>query len=132
MSNDAKMKHAIGERDYDVGYGKPPVRTRFQAGASGNARGRPKKRRTTAETVDRELMEPVTVTIDGVTKRLPADRVIWRNVRNKALAGDLKAVRLLEEKRSQGTSPELETEIFSDSDDEMIEAALARRQARKP
>lgn len=30
------------EADYEVGYGKPPVATRFQPGQSGNPRGRPK------------------------------------------------------------------------------------------
>jgi hypothetical protein len=28
---------------YEVGYGKPPVATRFQKGTSGNLSGRPKK-----------------------------------------------------------------------------------------
>ena len=29
------------ERDYEVGYGKPPRHTRFELGRSGNPRGRP-------------------------------------------------------------------------------------------
>jgi len=29
-------------RDYAVGYGKPPVGTRFQKGQSGNPEGRPR------------------------------------------------------------------------------------------
>jgi hypothetical protein len=29
------------ERDYEVGYGKPPRHTRFKSGQSGNPRGRP-------------------------------------------------------------------------------------------
>jgi hypothetical protein len=29
-------------RDYAVGYGKPPVETRFQKGQSGNPEGRPR------------------------------------------------------------------------------------------
>src|SRR5882672_3737209 len=36
MSNDSK-------KGYEVGYGKPPVATRFQKETSGNPSGRPKK-----------------------------------------------------------------------------------------
>src|SRR5258708_30365395 len=31
------------EKTYEVGYGKPPVATRFQKGKSGNTSGQPKK-----------------------------------------------------------------------------------------
>ena len=30
------------DADYQVGYGKPPIETRFKSGQSGNPRGRPK------------------------------------------------------------------------------------------
>ena len=33
---------APNEPDYEVGYGRPPVATRFSKGQSGNPRGRPK------------------------------------------------------------------------------------------
>ena len=36
MSDDAT------DRDYDVGYGKPPKATRFRKGQTGNPKGRPK------------------------------------------------------------------------------------------
>lgn len=38
----AKRKPAGG---YEVGYGKPPVHSRFQKGRSGNPRGRPRRER---------------------------------------------------------------------------------------
>lgn len=38
MSDEEKKKRA----DFGVGYGKPPKRTQFQKGQSGNAKGRPK------------------------------------------------------------------------------------------
>ena len=38
MSDREKM---LPTRTYEVGYRKPPVRTRFRTGQSGNPRGRP-------------------------------------------------------------------------------------------
>ncbi len=41
--DDAKRRlQLVPPRDYEVGYGKPPSRTRFRSGQSGNPRGRPK------------------------------------------------------------------------------------------
>ncbi len=37
--------------DYDIGYGKPPARSRFQQGTSGNPKGRPKKPEQTARRI---------------------------------------------------------------------------------
>ena len=45
--------------DYDVGYGKPPKRTRFKAGISGNLKGRPKRKpMALAEIVGKVLNAP--------------------------------------------------------------------------
>lgn len=33
----------MARRDYEVSYGRPPKRSRFRKGLSGNPRGRPRK-----------------------------------------------------------------------------------------
>ena len=45
--------------DQNVGYRRPPVRTRFKPGASGNPSGRPKRRPTFRSVLMDELAAPV-------------------------------------------------------------------------
>ena len=35
------MSSSKKDKDYEVGYGKPPRETRFKKGSSGNSKGRP-------------------------------------------------------------------------------------------
>lgn len=53
---------------YEVGRGKPPVHTRFQAGASGNPKGRPKGMRN-ASTVILEAMRQKIAVNEGGRRR---------------------------------------------------------------
>ncbi len=46
---------------YAVGFGKPPVHTRFQPGRSGNPNGRPKNSRNLKTIIRQTLTEPITV-----------------------------------------------------------------------
>src|SRR6202049_3871450 len=61
-------------RNYDVGYGKPPVHTRFRKGVSGNPSGRPRK--VAGERVKalalKEAYRAVTVKEGRGTVKMPA------------------------------------------------------------
>ena len=78
--------------DYKVGYGKPPIKTRFQKGKSGNPRGRPKRRNPPEEPLDfqkaliAELKSTVTITEAGNKKKVTKGQLLAKAL----VAGALK------------------------------------------
>ncbi len=79
----------------EVGYGKPPVHTRFKPGQSGNPRGRPKGQRNLAGEIARAMAMPVPVTVNGRRRKVSTiTALVWR-LREKALNGDLKSLQML-------------------------------------
>lgn len=85
------------DRDYNVGYGKPPRHSRFKPGHSGNQAGR-KRRSRNRKTI---LTEIATwehwVEENGERMRLSTLELILRAVRNQAAAGNPKAIRAYED-----------------------------------
>jgi Family of unknown function (DUF5681) len=79
--------------DYEVGYGRPPKRTRWKKGQTGN-RGRRKARRapTNAETIDELLLAPVAITKKGRPQRATTLAAILLQLSKKALLGDHRAM----------------------------------------
>lgn len=49
----------------DVGYGKPPLHSRFQKGKSGNAKGRPKGSCNTLKLLNDVLEQKITIVQEG-------------------------------------------------------------------
>lgn len=84
-----------GDKAYHVGYGKPPKRTQFQKGRSGNPGGRPKGTANFATMLRRALFETVIVNERGQKKRMKKIEVALRQQINKAAAGDARALRLV-------------------------------------
>jgi hypothetical protein len=82
-------------KDYEVGYGRPPVATRFKPGDVGNPRGRPKKRKTVGQTIQEALMTRVTIAENGRSKSVTAEEVIIRNLVHAAARRDMRAIQLL-------------------------------------
>ena len=113
--------------DEEVGYRRPPRRSRFKPGMSGNPRGRPKGRQSAAEKLEALLAERVTLHIDGKVKRVPLDEVLMRSLIKKAAAGDVQSIRLIEDIRATRPAAELEfTGIDDEADNQLIEAVFAR------
>ena len=68
--NNNEVESSAGEppADYEVGYGKPPVETRYKPGCSGNNKGRPAGSKNLKTLLHKQLLAPVIVR-EGDKKR---------------------------------------------------------------
>jgi hypothetical protein len=87
------MTHKNDTGDYEVGYGKPPKRSQFKRGQSGNPTGRPKGANSGPTDIPSILGEPLTVRTAGTTQRMLPFEVGVRQLVKRALNKiDLKAI----------------------------------------
>jgi hypothetical protein len=81
--------------DYTVGYGRPPLETRWKKGESGNPRKTSRRQETIVEILDRLLLSSVNVTLNGETKRVSALEAIISQLQIKEMSGNAGASRIL-------------------------------------
>jgi hypothetical protein len=84
-----------GADDYKVGYGRPPKEHQFRKNVSGNAKGRPKGARSTAEAAKAYLDGSVMVRQQGVQKRMKRREVLVHQMYERAVKGDNRAAAIL-------------------------------------
>jgi hypothetical protein len=95
--HNGKEPTGSGSNGYSVGYGKPPLHSRFRAGQSGNPAGRRKSMRNLKTDVRRTLSTPIKVKEGGRTRKKSTQEGALMVLREKALRGDARALdRLLE------------------------------------
>lgn len=80
------------DRDYKVGYGKPPVHSRFKPGQSGHCAGRPKERLSELDELIKAVSRKVKLP-DG--RRLTKFQVGIEQLKLKSLKGNMAASALL-------------------------------------
>src|ERR1700730_6577087 len=78
------------ERDYEVGYGKPPRHTRFELGRSGNPRGRPGGSKNLSTLLSEALQEQAIVLANGRRPKIARRHAIITQLVNRSAKADLK------------------------------------------
>ncbi|MGA7265496.1 MAG: DUF5681 domain-containing protein [Stellaceae bacterium] len=116
-------------RDYAVGYGKPPVHTRFQKGKSGNPKGRPRGMKNMSTLLSTALNASIVVVANGRRKKITKREAIVTQLVNKSAAADLKATQIvlamLRDLECQADDPG-EATVFTEADQEIIRRIQAR------
>ncbi len=80
------------KRGYEVGYGKPPIHTRFKKGQSGNPKGR-KKGAKALDTVVRDLLEErIPVNTPTGPRRVPRIEMLLRKLIELGAKGNPRAI----------------------------------------
>src|ERR1700755_2911822 len=82
-------------RYYEVGYGKPPLHTRFQKGHAGTPKGRPRGRKNLSSLLNEVLNGWVIVVENGRRKKITKREAIVTQLVNKSAAADLKATQIV-------------------------------------
>ena len=119
-----------GSERYEVGYGHPPREHRFTKGKSGNPRGRPKKKRSAAELVDKKLSQKMDVQINGQKASITVVEGIVHTLAQSAMKGSLRAAEMLLQYRDiQIANIASEDHALVEGDEDIINRYLGRREA---
>lgn len=98
-----------------IGYGRPPVHSRFKPGQSGNRKGRPKGRRNVRTVVEEVLSQRIAIREGDRTRSLSKLEGLVLTMLNKALQGDAKAqTAFMHLIRSVGMTEEMPTPTSSE------------------
>jgi hypothetical protein len=84
-----------GDGECGIGYGRPPMHTRFKPGQSGNVLGRPRGSKNLTTTIVKSLNERVTINENGRRRKITMREAITKQALNKAAAGNSPLIRML-------------------------------------
>lgn len=82
----------MADRQYKVGYKKPPEKTQFKKGKSGNPKGRPKDARNTIDIFEEIINGQITIRENGKSVTVTKREAMLMRLFHKAIEGDPKAI----------------------------------------
>lgn len=89
------MSDEDDDEDYKVGYGRPPKKSQFRKGQSGNPKGRPKGAKGFAATMQRQLARKVPVRQGNQTVWMTVEEALSSRALELASKGNIAALRLV-------------------------------------
>jgi hypothetical protein len=112
-----------------VGYKRPPSSTQFKKGQSGNPKGRPQGSDALSLMIRKSAKERVTVQENGTRKSLSKGEAAVKQLFNKAMSGDQRAIKLVldllnsQESEAQPSAPKY---TMSEADREVLTQMIYR------
>ena len=120
------------QEDDSVGYRKPPAKTRFKPGQSGNPNGRPKGSVNLKTDLRSELSEKIRIREGERSLKVSKQRAMLKALVAKALKGDARAANVVLTLVGRLFEPEAAAEevpTLTSDDQAILERFLARRLA---
>jgi hypothetical protein len=118
--------------DFEVGYRRPPVHSRFKKGRSGNPNGRPKGTKNLRSDLTEELQEKITVKEGDRAIRVSKQRAVIKVLVTRTLKGDPQAAKNLLNAFFKLIDPSVgegePDQRLSDNEEELLAAIYARRE----
>jgi hypothetical protein len=123
------------EKPYRVGYGRPPLETRFKPNQSGNPKGRPRRPPSWRAVVEKVQEEKVEIRDGHLILRMSNREAVARAAFRRALNGDPKLLRTVAQltRAEVGLEPpEDEAAAGVSANDEVILADYLARHGAEP
>jgi hypothetical protein len=125
-----------GVREYSVGYGRPPLASRFKKGTSGNLKGRPKGQKNLKTLIKQTMMAQIPVREGSRSTRVSKlEAVVLRQLQAALKGSDRAAMAVIKMATQLGLLEEMDTSFettqLSDSDQRIVEELLTRRRGRQ-
>lgn len=119
-------------KEEKVGYRKPPAKSRFKPGQSGNPKGRPKNSTNLKTDLRSELSEKIRIREGERSLKVSKQRAMLKALVAKALKGDARAANVVLTLVGRLFEPEAvaeEVPALTSDDQAILERFLARRLA---
>lgn len=95
MAKKSRNKGDQTNVEYEVGYGKPPIKHQFQKGQSGNPRGRPRPSNNPFKLISEELQTKIIINENGQRSRITKLEAMVKQMIVQAVQGSPRAQKFI-------------------------------------